>query len=227
VFYYLFQPLNNYANFKDRTSRKAYWMFVLSLFLVNLVSLILIMFLGFISQTMHIIGVSFNSALTLLFFIPGVALKVRRFHDVRKGISGWWLLLLIVLSVVFIGAFLAFSFVAFSHAMSVAAKALPEWFLPVFFLLLLCACLPSITMIIIESLKSSPESNRFGPPANDSKPSDYQFVFTSSLKKCAIAFIILFVSLCALNLVLKNNAKSTTDAGQATSLITSLQKNNT
>ena len=65
----------NYANFKGRTSRREYWWCFLFSWLVGMVA-------SFIPYLGMIIG--------LAFFIPGLALNVRRLHDIGK--TGWNLL---------------------------------------------------------------------------------------------------------------------------------------
>ena len=89
-------PFKRYAEFSGRSRRKEYWMFVL-LQILLLVPLILIVSAlagpsadpadPFGSPAMiAVLGVYF-----LVFFIPGLAVQVRRFHDQDK--SGWFILL--------------------------------------------------------------------------------------------------------------------------------------
>jgi uncharacterized membrane protein YhaH (DUF805 family) len=74
--------LKQYADFNGRARRKEYWMFVL----VNLIiSLVLGVIAGIIK--MPILGTIYSLAV----LIPGVAVSVRRMHDIGK--SGWVLLL--------------------------------------------------------------------------------------------------------------------------------------
>ena len=73
----------NYANFNGRASRQEYWMF----FLFN----IIFAFVAIFADTFLFLGLGFLHLLYLLaVFIPGLAVAVRRLHDVGK--SGWWLL---------------------------------------------------------------------------------------------------------------------------------------
>ena len=72
-------------NFKDRSSRSEYWWWTLFGIIVNMVAAI----------TDTIIGIQliqFIAALAL--FLPGLAIAVRRLHDV--GRSGWFLLFVLV-----------------------------------------------------------------------------------------------------------------------------------
>jgi uncharacterized membrane protein YhaH (DUF805 family) len=78
----------NYANFKGRARRKAYWMFVL----FNLIALVV---LSFIEGAIGLSGQNGYGILTGLYtlaiILPLIALAVRRLHD--TGRSGWWILI--------------------------------------------------------------------------------------------------------------------------------------
>ena len=79
--YYL-KALQNYAVFTGRANRSEYWYFVL----FNLIFSFVIGFIaGFIK--IPILG----SIYSLAVLIPGIAVGVRRMHDVDK--SGWFLLI--------------------------------------------------------------------------------------------------------------------------------------
>lgn len=93
---WMIMPLKRYADFQGRSRRKEYWMFVL-LQILLLVPLILFVTLfaappsdsadpfGSVAALV-VLGIYF-----LVFFIPGLAVQVRRFHDQDK--SGWFILL--------------------------------------------------------------------------------------------------------------------------------------
>jgi uncharacterized membrane protein YhaH (DUF805 family) len=74
--------MRNYAVFRGRSPRKAYWMFVL----INLVVAILV---GFVGKVLGM-GTAPSALYSLIVLIPGIAVAVRRLHD--TGRSGWWLL---------------------------------------------------------------------------------------------------------------------------------------
>ncbi len=84
--------LKQYADFSGRARRKEYWMFVL----FNLIFALIAMFLD------YLIGSSFGGfgygifymLYTLAVLIPGLAVAVRRLHDIGK--SGWWLLIALI-----------------------------------------------------------------------------------------------------------------------------------
>ena len=85
--------LKKYADFSGRARRTEYWMF----FLVNLLISIAASLLD------RVLDTTFGSAdqygalslfYSLAVFIPGLAVAVRRLHDIGK--SGWYLLVLII-----------------------------------------------------------------------------------------------------------------------------------
>jgi uncharacterized membrane protein YhaH (DUF805 family) len=72
------KALLKYSDFVSRSSRRDYWMF----FLVNLAIALILEFLG-----LNFIGWVYS----LILFVPGLALTVRRLHDINK--SGKWALI--------------------------------------------------------------------------------------------------------------------------------------
>jgi uncharacterized membrane protein YhaH (DUF805 family) len=81
---------SNYVNFEDRASRSEYWYWVLFVFIVGVVATIIdsILFSG--SQLSPV-----NSLWSLAVLIPGIAISVRRLHDIDR--TGWWVLLALTL----------------------------------------------------------------------------------------------------------------------------------
>ena len=77
--WYLKVVRDNYANFNGRASRQEYWMF-------NLFNFIFTIVVGFIDGFLSLGFLSLLYVLAIL--IPGLAVFVRRLHDVNK--SGWW-----------------------------------------------------------------------------------------------------------------------------------------
>src|SRR3954469_14311814 len=78
---YYFKVLQNYANFSGRARRSEYWFF----FLFNVI----------ISIILSVLSVTGLGLLYLIYslgvLIPGIAVAVRRMHDVGK--SGWYILI--------------------------------------------------------------------------------------------------------------------------------------
>lgn len=90
---WMIMPLRRYADFQGRSRRKEYWMFVLFQLLL-LVPVVLVGFmLGGLDEegTGSLLFLGLVTVFFLAFFIPGLAVQVRRFHDQDK--SGWLVLL--------------------------------------------------------------------------------------------------------------------------------------
>jgi uncharacterized membrane protein YhaH (DUF805 family) len=82
--------LKKYAVFSGRAKRKEYWMFVLFNFIFALVASLIDLGIGLL--TFAVFGLGLLSILyALAVFVPGLAVSVRRLHDVGK--SGWYLLI--------------------------------------------------------------------------------------------------------------------------------------
>ncbi|ADZ84646.1 DUF805 domain-containing protein [Cellulosilyticum lentocellum] len=71
--------LKKYADFSGRARRKEYWMF----FLINIIIGIVLGFLATILKTSIL-----STIYSLAVLIPGIAVCIRRLHDIGK--SGWW-----------------------------------------------------------------------------------------------------------------------------------------
>jgi len=74
--------LKKYAVFNGRARRKEYWMF----FLFNLIFSFI---LGFVDGFLGTVFIGTIYGLVVL--IPGIAVTVRRLHDI--GRTGWWVLI--------------------------------------------------------------------------------------------------------------------------------------
>ncbi|MBK5962427.1 DUF805 domain-containing protein [Rhodoplanes elegans] len=80
----------NYVGFEGRASRSEYWFWVLFVILVSLATGILDYIIfgpGGLSPI--------NALASLALFLPGLAVGVRRLHDIDR--TGWWMLLVITL----------------------------------------------------------------------------------------------------------------------------------
>jgi hypothetical protein len=89
---YFLYCLQHYAEFNGRARRSEYWYFVL----FNLVISFVIGFtFGVIAGLLDMPALANLAYLwSLAMFIPGLAVSVRRLHDI--GRSGWWLLLSLI-----------------------------------------------------------------------------------------------------------------------------------
>ena len=84
--WYLRVVKDNYGNFAGRARRKEYWMFALFNVLFIIAAVIVDLILG----TLPLIYVLYALAM----IIPGIAVTVRRLHDVGK--SGWWYFIVLI-----------------------------------------------------------------------------------------------------------------------------------
>lgn len=79
---YFFRAFQNFANFNGRARRSEYWYFVL----FNIIASVLVAVLSSAIKipVIYLIYV-------LIAFLPGLAVGIRRMHDVGK--SGWFILI--------------------------------------------------------------------------------------------------------------------------------------
>jgi uncharacterized membrane protein YhaH (DUF805 family) len=100
--HWMLMPLRRYAEFSGRSRRMEYWMWVLFQFLIGLAVMVLMVLAGGSAlmsgdpaAMMAMGGVALliyglYLILALVFFIPNLAVTVRRLHDTNR--SGWWIL---------------------------------------------------------------------------------------------------------------------------------------
>lgn len=81
--------LDNYANFKGRARRAEYWYFVLANFLL-IIPFYVLAIIGTLNNNTLLLtaGVIVYALIILATFVPGLAVIVRRLHDINK--SGWY-----------------------------------------------------------------------------------------------------------------------------------------
>jgi len=98
-------PLKRYAQFNGRSRRKEYWMWILFVVLASIILSILDSILGLGGRTSvgpgavpggynygaGVTGGVLANLFILATFIPGLAVSVRRLHDIDR--SGWWILM--------------------------------------------------------------------------------------------------------------------------------------
>lgn len=74
--------LGQYVTFSGRATRSEYWWYYLFTLILSTIPTIL---LG------DLLGASLSIGVSLVLFLPSIAVGCRRLHDIGK--SGWWLLL--------------------------------------------------------------------------------------------------------------------------------------
>ena len=89
---YFISALKNYATFTGRARRSEYWFFTLFYFIFLVLAVILDNLLGITIEDTGIGPLYFISILAMI--IPGLAVTVRRLHDVGK--SGWFYFIVLI-----------------------------------------------------------------------------------------------------------------------------------
>lgn len=99
---WMLMPLKRYAEFSGRSRRTEFWMWVLFQFLLGIGFMVLMMALGGAAvmsgdptQMMAVGGIAMIIyvlwiLVSLAFFIPNLAVTIRRLHDTNR--SGWWVM---------------------------------------------------------------------------------------------------------------------------------------
>ena len=90
--WYLKVVRDNYANFEGRARRKEYWMFVLFNIIFAIAAMVLDNIAGLAFE-----GIGYGpiyGIYGLAVFIPGLAVAIRRLHDIGK--SGWMILIALI-----------------------------------------------------------------------------------------------------------------------------------
>ena len=87
----MLQPIRRYADFEGRSRRSEYWMFVLGIFIFELVCGVVVNLGGAVHSVLYwLLSGLFGLALLGL-FVPSLAVAFRRLHDTDR--SAWWLLI--------------------------------------------------------------------------------------------------------------------------------------
>lgn len=82
----------NYANFKGRARRSEYWYFVLANMIVAIIAMIIDKVAGLNFEPLPYGWLYIANALFTI--VPGLAVAVRRLHDIGK--SGWFFLIILI-----------------------------------------------------------------------------------------------------------------------------------
>jgi|WetSurMetagenome_2_1015567.scaffolds.fasta_scaffold1075322_1 uncharacterized membrane protein YhaH (DUF805 family) len=83
-----------YVDFNGRASRSEYWWFALLYFLVLIAVIALTGGMMDESGDFSTIGIIGFLLVVIIFFLPSLAVSVRRLHDINM--SGWWYLISLV-----------------------------------------------------------------------------------------------------------------------------------
>ncbi len=83
--------LNKYATFSGRARRREYWWWYLFITIVGIVASIIDRAAGLTYSDVTAGGGWIATIAGIVFFIPTLAVSIRRLHDTSK--SGWWILI--------------------------------------------------------------------------------------------------------------------------------------
>lgn len=166
---WMFMPLRRFADFSGRSRRKEYWSWILLQFLIGLLYWILIAAFGgaaLMAGDLTAIAAAGGAILLisaiyglvgLVFFIPSLAVTVRRLHDTNR--SGWWILAPMIPYVLMI-------FLTFGAAASVGPKpdesALASLGLGLIVLVLIMMVM-GLILLVFMLLDGTPGPNKYGP----------------------------------------------------------------
>ena len=142
-------PLKKYADFSGRAPRAEYWWFAL-------VFGILGFGFDFLDEAISgpVVGIygPMGLAFTLATFVPGVAVAVRRLHDI--GRSGWWVPLLNAWSY-------SFLVVGFSETTLNKLTQAPNPAIALVFVVVMVVC--AVTMLVFAVTRGTEGDNDYGP----------------------------------------------------------------
>lgn len=163
---WMFVPLKRYAEFSGRSRRMEFWMWFLFQFLLNLLFVILIVAsvgAGALSPDPRQVMAALGGAviiyllwllISLAFFIPNLAVTIRRLHD--SGRSGFWVWL-------FWGPYLLSIVLSFMSASTAAAggdDAAGGALAGILLLAWLAGCLVLLIFMFLEGTRGP---NEYGP----------------------------------------------------------------
>lgn len=176
---WMLMPLKRYADFSGRSRRMEFWMWVVFQFLIGIAFLILVIALGGaaimggdLQAGMAMGGIILILYLLyllmmLIFFIPSLAVTIRRLHDTNR--SGWWIMLywgplLLIYALVFaLAGSVAASGDVSSFAQNDAAAGSLGLVMGLLYLVWLGGCLVLLVFMFLEGTKGP---NNYG---NDPK----------------------------------------------------------
>ncbi|MDG1839154.1 MAG: DUF805 domain-containing protein [Dehalococcoidia bacterium] len=180
---------SGYVNFRGRSTRAEYWWWSLFGFIASIFGVLLdVSIFGFLAGNWEAADWSlFQNLIGLALFLPGLAVTVRRLHDINK--TGWWVLwfsLIFLAGGILLGVGIALFFVTFSlHtllAVMLVMSAVILW-LATIVIAIVWLCRPSDpednrygglnSTRPTETSASDPKTNRSDPPTESSTRTGY------------------------------------------------------
>lgn len=93
MFDWFIYALERYQDFEGRSRRTEFWMFTASQFVIMLTLMVFAGILQLFLGTIVFLPI-FLFIASVVLFVPGLAVTVRRLHDTGK--SGWWMLISLI-----------------------------------------------------------------------------------------------------------------------------------
>ncbi len=141
-------PLRHYADFNGRAPRAEYWWYTLATAIIGLG-------LDYLDRLVggSVIGVygPLSLIFTLGLLVPGIAVAVRRLHDINR--TGWWILLDLWSYVFVIAGFGKISLESAIKGLSPAPALI----------LIITVLLGAVIMLVFMVTRGSDGPNRYGP----------------------------------------------------------------
>lgn len=162
---WMLMPLKRYFEFSGRSRRMEYWMWIVLQIIISTVMVTILMVLGssaaFIGDPGAIMAMggavlvifALYALLSLVFFIPSLAVTVRRLHDTNR--SGLWILGVLVPYIII---FLAFGMAGSAPSQESLAMAGLITMVASLFILGF-----GVTLLVFMFLEGTPGPNRYGP----------------------------------------------------------------
>jgi uncharacterized membrane protein YhaH (DUF805 family) len=141
-------PLKKYADFSGRAPRAEYWWYALATVIIG-------MGLAYLDKVIDGPTVGETGLLSLVFtlatLVPGLAVAIRRLHDIDR--TGWWVVL----------NFWSYVFVVLGLSSAGTTEQLFKGNLAFGLVFLITMLVCSVTMLVFAVTQGTEGSNRYGP----------------------------------------------------------------
>lgn len=168
-------PLRRYVDFRGRSRRKEFWMFVLFTMIVSVILSILDSMLGLGGSAGSFTNRSANGfaagagtsggvlsgLFSLAIIVPSIAVSVRRLHDIDR--TGWWLAIVYGLLIVGVGVLAGAAWIATNQGTVTGGALLAP-------VLVGLGGIGMIVLFVWACLDGTRGPNRFGPDPKSAMP---------------------------------------------------------
>lgn len=165
-----------YATFSGRASRSEFWWSTLFITLAQLVLYFISFFIfsgnsAFI-DVLALVIYPIQSLLSVVIFIPKLAISVRRLHDSNR--TGWWILVPIILEIISVIAYFIYSIIT-GYSIEYIKRLTPTdkeaavntsiAAIEGFCVVMLLACVTVLTWVLLMAAQEKPEGAHYDAPA--------------------------------------------------------------